>query len=256
MAVYRLGYYPHNVHFVMAAAQMSGDGPTVIAAAGKLDGLIPAEAARGIAMVQPVKLAPYFAHAQFSSPEVILALPDPGEGIPYVKAMWHYARGVALASRQDAAAAKKEADAIASLEASGDFTLLKASGVPALEVMKLARAVIEARIAQATGDTATAVKQFEVAAAMQDELPYTEPPYWYYPVRQSLAAALLQAGRHDEAEEQFRRALRRAPNNGWSYFGLGELYRARGRADDAKQMDAQLAKTWIGDRALLQLSRL
>jgi tetratricopeptide (TPR) repeat protein len=256
LGVYRLGYYPHNVHFVMAAAQMSGDGPTVIAAAGKLDGLIPAEAARGIAMVQPVKLAPYFAHAQFSSPEVILALPDPGEGIPYVKAMWHYARGVAFASRRDATAAKREADAIAALEASGDFALLKASGVPAPEVMKLSRAVIEGRIAQAGGDAATAVKHFEAAAAMQDELPYTEPPYWYYPVRQSLAAALLQAGRHDDAEEQFRRALRRAPNNGWSYFGLGELYRARGRQDDAKKMDAQLDKTWIGDRALLQLSRL
>src|SRR5262249_20286365 len=103
---------------------------------------------------------------------------------------------------------------------------------------------------------ATAVKQFEAAAAMQDELPYTEPPYWYYPVRQSLGAALVQAGRYDEAEEQFRRALRRAPNNGWSYFGLGELYRAKGRADDGKKMDAQLDKTWIGDRALLQLPRL
>ena len=43
-----------------------------------------------------------------------------------------------------------------------------------------------------------------------------EPPYWYYPVRQSLAAALMQAGRLDEAEEQFKLALKRAPNNGWS----------------------------------------
>ena len=45
-------------------------------------------------MVQPVKAAPYFAHAQFSTPETILALPDPGDTIPYVKAMWLYARGV------------------------------------------------------------------------------------------------------------------------------------------------------------------
>ena len=36
MGVYRLGYYPHNIHFVMASAQMAGDGPTVIAAAEKL----------------------------------------------------------------------------------------------------------------------------------------------------------------------------------------------------------------------------
>ena len=44
-----------------------------------------------------MKAAPYFAHAQFSDPAAILALPDPGDGIPYVKAMWHYARGVAQA---------------------------------------------------------------------------------------------------------------------------------------------------------------
>src|ERR1700674_2163513 len=69
MGVYRLGYYPHNVHFVMAAAQMAGDGQTVIAAAQKLSALIPDEGARGIALVQPVKAAPYFAHAQFSTPE-------------------------------------------------------------------------------------------------------------------------------------------------------------------------------------------
>ena len=79
MGVYRLGYYPHNVHFVMASAQLAGDGQTVIAAAEKLSKLIPDEAARGIAMVQPVKAAPYFAHAQFSTPETILALPDPGD---------------------------------------------------------------------------------------------------------------------------------------------------------------------------------
>ena len=33
-----------------------------------------------------------------------------------------------------------------------------------------------------------------------------EPPYWYYPVQQSLGAALLQAGRADEAEAGFARA--------------------------------------------------
>lgn len=89
MDVYRLGYYPHNVHFVLASAQMAGDGPTVIAAAEKLRGLIPDEVARGIALVQPVKAAPYFAHALFSPPATVLALADPGDAIPYIKAMWH-----------------------------------------------------------------------------------------------------------------------------------------------------------------------
>ena len=40
---------------------------------GTLCGLIPDEVARDIAMVHPVKAAPYFAHAQFSAPETILA---------------------------------------------------------------------------------------------------------------------------------------------------------------------------------------
>jgi tetratricopeptide (TPR) repeat protein len=255
MGVYRLGYYPHNVHFVLASAQMAGDGPTVIAAAEKLRGLIPDEVARTIALVQPVKAAPYFAHALFSPPATVLALPDPGDAIPYVKAMWHYARGVAFVAQGDFPAAQAEAGAIAALEG-GDFTLLTASGVPAKDVLALARSVIEARIAQRQGDKAAAIERFERAAALQDGLPYMEPPYWYYPVRQSLAVALMQAGRLDQAEEQFKLALRRAPGNGWSWYGLAELYRARGQADEARKLDADLAKLWIGERQLLELSKL
>ncbi len=255
MGVYRLGYYPHNVHFVLASAQMAGDGPTVIAAAEKLRGLIPDEIARDIALVQPVKAAPYFAHALFSPSATVLALPDPGDAIPYVKAMWHYARGIAYVADNDLAAAKEEANAIAALE-SADFTLLKASGVPAQDVLTLARTVIEARVAQRQGDKAAAVERFERAAALQDGLPYMEPPYWYYPVRQSLAVALMQAGRLDDAEEQFQRALKRAPNNGWSWYGLAELYKARGKTDLANRLEADLAKTWIGDRQQLDLSKL
>jgi tetratricopeptide (TPR) repeat protein len=195
----------------MASAQMAGDGQTVIAAAEKLGKLIPDEAARGIAMVQPVKAAPYFAHAQFSTPETILALPDPGDAIPYIKAMWLYARGVALARRRDFAGAAAAADAIGTIERTADFKLLKESNVPAQEVLRVAQTLILARIAQANGDNRTAIVRFERAAALQDALPYTEPPYWYYPIRQSLAAALLQAGRYADAERQFQRALTRAP---------------------------------------------
>src|SRR5205823_12655280 len=132
-------------------------GPIVIAAAEKLRGLIPDEIARGIAMTQPVKAAPYFAHAQFSPPDTILALEDPGDAIPYVKAMWHYARGVAHAAKRDVAAAAAEGKAIETFERTADFSLLNASGVPAQAVMKLARTVIQGRIAQAQGNFTAAV---------------------------------------------------------------------------------------------------
>jgi len=256
MGVYRLGYYPHNVHFVMVSALMAGDGPSGIAAAEKLRSLVPDQAAPAIPGAHPVKAAPYFAHALFSPPDTILALPDPGMAIPYVKAMWHYARAIAYVAQRDFSAAIAEANAIETLERTADFSLLKTAGVPSSDVLKLARAVIEGRVALAQGDADKAIERFEQAAALQETLPYMEPPYWYYPVRQSLAVALMQAGRLDDAEGQFRRALARAPNNGWSYYGLAELYRTRGDAEAARKAEAELAKIWVGDRQLLQLSKL
>src|SRR5260370_6848614 len=197
----------------MASAHMAGDGKTVIAAAEKLREVVPDEVARGIAMVQPVNAALYFAHARFSSPETILALPDPGDAIPYVKAMWLYMRGVTLAARGDCASAAAAANAIETLERTADFKLLKDSNVPAQEVLRIARTLILARVAQAKGDNRTAVVRFERAAALQDALPYTEPPYWYYPIRQSLAAALLQPDRYSQTEPPFPPALHHRPPN-------------------------------------------
>jgi tetratricopeptide (TPR) repeat protein len=256
MGVYRLGYYPHNVHFVMASALMSGDGASGLAAAEKLRGLVPEQAALALPGTHPVKAAPYFAHALFSSPETILALPNPGKLIPYVQAMWRYARGVAYVAQGKLADAAAEASALEGIERTADFSLLTAAGIPVHDVLALARTVVAGRIALAQGDTKTAIARFEQAAALQDRLPYTEPPYWYYPVRQSLAVALMQAGQLDAAEEQFRRALARAPNNGWSYYGLLQLYKARGDADASQRTEAELTKTWVGERALLQLSKL
>lgn len=256
VGVYRLGYYPHNVHFVLATGQMSGDGPTVIGAAEKLQGLIPDAAAKMVAFVQPIRQAPYFAHAQFSTPEVILALPAPDQELPFVKAAWHYARGTALAKQGDAAGANAEIAAIAAIDTSTDFSLLTAAGIPASNVLKIAQLVIEGRIAQAKGDADAAVSAFEKAAALQDTMSYYEPPFWYYPVRQSLGAALVQAKRYDDAAEQFRRSLERAPNNAWSYYGLTELHKARGDAVALARAEELLNQSWVGDRGLLQLSNL
>jgi tetratricopeptide (TPR) repeat protein len=155
---------------------------------------------------------------------------------------WLYARGVALAARGDFTGAAAAADAIDTLDRTADFKLLKESNVPVQDVLRIARTLVLARIAQARGVTRTAIVRFERAAALQDALPYTEPPYWYYPIRQSLAAALLQAGRYAEAERQFQRALARAPANGWSYYGLAQLHKARGNAAAARKAEADLAE--------------
>lgn len=256
IGIYPQGYYPHNVHSLMVSAQMAGDGATVIESANKLERVVQDAAARNIAWVQPIKAAPYFAHAQFSDTKTILALSDPGADFPYVQAMWRYARGVGLAAAGDVAAAQGEVEAIAKLEQTADFANLTAGGVPAKEILQVAQHVVSARIAQANQDLPGAIAHFETAAKVADTLSYNEPPYWYYPIRQSLGAVQTLAGELDKAEQTFRASLARAPNNGWALYGLREVYERRG--DDAGASAAQklLDKAWLGELSALDLARL
>jgi tetratricopeptide (TPR) repeat protein len=253
---YAYSYYPHNVHFLLESARMAGDGETALEAADKLPTVMADEVAHALPWVEIIKAAPYFAHAQFSAPGVTLDVPDPGSDFPYIKAMWHYARGVAQAAQGDPEAARAEADVIAQIGEMTDWHHMIEGGVPAPDLLRLARNLIAARVAQAEGDYDGAVTEFEQAVAIQDILPYLEPPYWYYPVRQSLGAALIQAGRPDEAERVFLESLLHFPNNGWALYGLMKAQEALGNRTGAAQTAKLLAKAWAGDEAYLDLSRL
>jgi tetratricopeptide (TPR) repeat protein len=253
---YRHALYPHNVHFLMVSAQMTGNGATAIATAEQLDSTLSDAATKAVAWLQPVKAAPYFAHAQFSDAATILALPAPSADFPYVAAMRHYARGVAFARQGDTKAAQQEVDAIAVLEGDPGIAELGAGGVPAAQVLQIARLVLAARIAQASGDLAAAVESLEQAVALEDALPYMEPPFWYYPVRQSLGAVLLLQGQAERAAVVFRDSLERAPNNGWALFGLREAQAAQGDKAAAGETDRLLRAAWSGDATLLALERL
>ncbi|WP_426103572.1 hypothetical protein [Massilia sp. TSP1-1-2] len=244
--VYKGAYYPHNIHFVMVSALMGGDGKTALAAAAKLDRALPAALLKDFANLQPVKAAPYFSHVQFSRPEVLLALPDPGPDLVLVRAMWHYARATGYARTGALSESQKEIDAIAQIERTADFTPIAKWGIPAQDMVHTARAVAAGRLADAAGDLPRAIRAYQEAVAVQDARPYTEPPYWYYPVRQSLGAVLLRAGRLDDAEQAFRASLARTPSNGWALRGLVEVYRQRGDAAALAAAQKRFATTWLG----------
>ena len=216
MGVYPIGYYSHNVHFVLVSAQLLGDTETVLTEADKLDKWLTNDVAAAIPIAQPVKAAPYFAWAQYAEPDKIMALPEPAGAPPYVKAMWHYARGVALAAKKDAAGARKEADAIQRIDNETDWSTLDAWAIPARPVLEVAQAVVLARVAQAEGDNTAAIGHWRKAAETEDTIPYMEPPFWYYPVRQSLGAALLKDGKPEEAEKEFNAALEHARGSAWA----------------------------------------
>lgn len=255
-AVYKGAYYPHNIHFAMVSALMGGDGPTALASAAKLDKSVPVEALPSFAGMQAVKAAPYFSHVQFSSPEQLIALPAPDPQFVLVRAMWHYARAVGYARKGMQSNSQEEIDALAAIERGGDFKPLADWGVPGQDIVRTARAVATGRLAEARGDLPAAIKAYEEGVALQDALPYTEPPYWYYPVRQSLGAALLRAGRLDDAEAAFRASFARTPSNGWALRGLVEVYRLRGDKPALAAAQKRFDATWLGRRGGPELSRL
>ena len=244
--VYKGAYYPHNIHFVMVSALMGGDGKTALEAGAKLDRAMSAQLVKEFSMLQPVKAAPYFSHVQFSSPEILLAMPDPGPELVLVKSMWHYARAIAYARKGAMTESRSEIDAIDAIERSADFKPITAWGVPAREIVQTAHAVATGRLADARGDLPGAIASYRKAVAIQDTLPYTEPPYWYYPVRQSLGAVLLRSGQLDEAENVFRASLARTPSNGWALSGLMAVYRQRGDQAALAAARKRFETTWLG----------
>lgn len=246
--LYANAYYPHNVHFVMTSALMAGDGKNALAAADKLAKIINPEMALAVpGLVQPVMAAPYLARAMFARPDDVLALNQPDERFPFVIAHWHYARGVALALKGDAAAARAEIKSIAAVREGPAMKLLVDANVPALQILQVSELVVGARAAQAEGKYADAAGLLREAIAIEDTIPYTEPPYWYYPIRQTLGTVLLQAGKTDEAVQAFREALVRSPGNGWALYGLKEAYAKAGDPFAASATRELYRRAWAGE---------
>lgn len=247
--MYRSAYYPHNIHFVLVSAQMGGDGPTAIAAAGKLDAALPDPVIAQFAVLEPIKAAPYLAHALFSAPEVILALKLPPKEQVLVTALAHYARALALAAKRDASGAQREIDAIAAIEQKADFKPYTDWAVPGKEIVQTARLVASARLADAQGNLAAAAKAYEEAITVEDALAYMEPPYWYYPIRQSLGSVYLRQGRLDDAEQALRDSLGRVRGNGWALAGLAEVYKRKGDAKAEALARKAYGRAWLGGAA-------
>ena len=195
--IYAGGYYPHNIHFLMVSAQMAGDGPTAIEAAMKLEQAISDDAARTFPWVQPIKAAPLLAHAQFSAPDVILSLAASFRRLPVRgRTLALRARRGACRERRASQRRRQRPKPSRRLSRDTDWSPLVAGGLPAPDVLAIAREVVLGRIAQADGRRRPAPSPpSSRAAVIEDRLSYMEPPFWYYPVRQSLGAARLHGRR-------------------------------------------------------------
>ncbi len=247
--VYSLAYYPHNIHFLAFVSTMAGKSAQAIETARTLKSKINMDVAPNVGMLQ--EMVPYYVLTltTFGKWDDVLAEPLPPAAMRFPTAMAYYARGVAYAAKGDFANAKTALDSVVAIN----------GATPADAEFKapisIALHALMAEMAARKGDLNEGIAHFREAIKLEDAGLYFEPPKWYYPVRQSLGAALLKAARHAEAETVYREDLKRFPENGWSLYGLAAALKAQGKSAEAAAVEKRFEKAWADADVKLMASR-
>ena len=253
-AFYQAAYYPHNVHFLWAAAATEGQRDLALMTARKLEAAT-RPSLDEVPILQEFVAIPMLTMARFGLWDSLLAEPRPDEDHVYLTGVWHYVRGLAEVRTQAIDAARISRSSLATVvDDERARALVMAGGTSTAQgLLEIALAHLDAELAFVSGDEQAAVESLEQATNLHAALPYMEPPPWYAPPRQALGALLLDLGRPDEAEAVYRADLAQYPKNGWSLLGLSQALRARGesaRADWARQ---GFERAWA--RAEVELNR-
>jgi hypothetical protein len=249
--IYPMMYYSHNLHFIAMCSAMDGNYDE----AKKNADLLAAHVAPGVREMPPLEgfmTIPIAVNVRFHKWDEILKMPQPDPTMKVMTVFWHFARGMALAGKGKVAEAEAEYKGVADAEANTPEDAIFAMPVnnKAKDVLKIARDVLGAKIAMAKKDNAAAIALLQSAVAVQDSLKYSEPEDWFFPVRESLGAALLMNGDAAGAEKVFREDLDRHPRNPRSLYGLEQALKAQKRDYDAGFVQKQFQASWKGGSTL------
>ena len=241
---YPAAYYPHNIHFLWSSATMQGQRAVSLDSAQRVVDNVRVEQVKQFPTIEFFRTVPLLSMVRFGQWQTILSEPQPFAEFRFAEAIWRYARGVAFAATGEVAAARAELAQLEPLQADVAVTFLDKRDYPGSVLVGIAINLLKGEIAYRQSDYAGAVPHFERAVAAQDLLPYTEPPFWYYPTRQSLGAALVKAGKPVEAEAVYRADLKQYRHNGWSMFGLMQSLEAQGKTAEAAKVKVHFDAAW------------
>jgi tetratricopeptide (TPR) repeat protein len=255
---YKLAYYPHNYHFLGAASMFEGKSRLAIQAARGLASRVDREMMRkpGYGTLQHFFSMPLYTLAKFGKWDEILREPAPAKDLVYPTGVWHYARGMAYTRTGWMEKADRELEKLREIAA--DPTLM---GVTIWNInstsslLAIATEVLAGELAAQRGDYDKAVSHLEKALHLEEALTYDEPDPWPSPVRQSLGAILIEAGRPKEAEKVYLKDLKKYPENGWSLFGLYQALRGQDKTEQAEAVKGRFEKAWARADVTLSASR-
>lgn len=224
----------HNLHMLLFAASMDGQGAVAM------------QAARDFARLGGNTMHQVLTLLRFGRFEEILEVTKRPTG-EVAAGMWDFAQGYAQLRTGDADAAREylaKVQSVAQEHADATFRFHKAS-----QLMGLVGELLEGEILRADDDLDGAIAAFERAAEFDDAQDYDEPEPIPFAARHWLGAALLEAERYAEAERVYRTELEDHPHNVWSLHGLKQALAAQGKTDAAVDADFEestaRSDTWI-----------
>lgn len=192
--------------------------------------------------------------SRFARWNKVLALSQPQEKLRGLTFFWRYARGCAFASKgqpQKASEERAAMDAVYQQIPPGRAFGMFFNDWSTLH--ELASDALNARIAVARHDAATAIEYWRQGVAVQDQMNFDDLPDWYYPLRESLGAQLFRCGQLAEAERVFREDVVRNPRNPRSLFGLWKVLECEKRTADAGWVKREFQAAWKGAASDLRI---
>jgi tetratricopeptide (TPR) repeat protein len=255
--VYPMMYYSHNLHFIAMCSAMNGDYTEAMKNAQMLADHVRPHV-KDMPPLEGFVTIPIAVDIRFHKWDDILKMPKPSAELKTETVFWHFARGLALAAKGKPEEAQADYQVVADAEKNTPEDVVFAMPInnKTKDILKIARDVLGAKIAIAKKDNASAIAQLEQAVGVQDSLKYNEPEDWFFPVRESLGAALLMNGDAASAEKVFREDLDRHPRNPRSLFGLEEALKAQKRDYDAGFVQKQFQASWKGGPVKLKVEDL
>jgi tetratricopeptide (TPR) repeat protein len=255
--LYPMMYYSHNLHFIAMCSAMNGDYLEANRGADQLAAHV-APFVKDMPPLEGFMTIPMAVDVRFHKWDAILKMPQPSAELKITTVFWQFARGMALAAKGKVSEAESEYKAVSDAEQNTPEDVAFAMPVnnKAKDVLKIAKDVLGAKIALAKKDNAAAIAQLQTAVSVQDTLKYNEPEDWFFPVRESLGAALLMNGDAAGAEKVFREDLDRHPRNPRSLFGLEQALKAQQRDYDAGFVQKQFRASWKGGPSPLKVDDL
>ena len=182
-------YRLHNYHFVAYGAMFDGQRELALSYARELVGEIPDDLLIAFADFLDIFVAtPYHVLVRFGMWDEILAEPEPtGPERASARAVWRYARGIALASLHRVSDAEAELAAFREARAAVPETRMLFQN-PVDDVLSVGEKVLSGEIAYRKGEFEHAFDLLREAVELDVALNYDEPWGWMEPARHALGA--------------------------------------------------------------------